>query len=56
MRNRFFYEYESILRLNTLSFQDIYLRIEYNLLLDHTNYVFCKDLKIYNRNMLTHPS
>ena len=26
----------------------------HNLLFDHTNYALCKDLKIYNRNMLTH--
>ena len=29
---------------------------KYILLLDHTNYVFCKGLKIYNRNMLTRSS
>ena len=28
----------------------------HNLLLDHTNYVLCKGLKIYNRNMLTRSS
>ena len=35
------------------SHTDIYLRSKYNLFLDHTNYVLCRCLKIYNRDMLT---
>ena len=35
---------------------DIYLPSKYSLLWDHTNYVLCKGLKTYNRNMLTRSS
>ena len=35
---------------------NIYLWSKYTLLMDHTNYVLCKGLKIYNRNMLTRSS